>query len=378
MLDIELVKSRMVKDESRLSSYAALSADAIRFQDIDEGDIRPAFFRDIDRIIYSLSYSRYGDKTQVFSYIDNDHISRRIVHVQLVSKIARTIGRALNLNEDLIEAISLGHDIGHAPLGHFGEEQLDRLSMKYASRHFLHNVHSVRMLMFLENQGKGTNLTLQVLDGIMCHNGEVLNGHYAPNFNKTKEEFLRDYDLLYQDKSYDKKMVPMTLEACVMRISDVIGYIGRDIDDAICLGLIQRSDIPEHISKVLGNSTKDIVNTLIHDVIEHSFDQPYIAMSRLVFEALIELKNFNYQFIYNRAFSDQERIDYAYMFDVLFEVYLKQLKEHDQNGDFYKEFLCNMDDVYFNTTDDVQKVIDFIAGMTDDYLFYQYSLYQNK
>lgn len=374
MLNLNEVRLRMVQHEGLLSSYGTRSDEAIRLKEDQDEDIRSSFFRDIDRILYSLSYLRYGDKTQVFSYRDNDHISKRVIHVQLVSKIARTIGRALNLNEDLIEAIALGHDIGHAPLGHFGETQLDRLSMKYGEGHFLHNVQSVRTLMCLERHGEGENLTLQVLDGILCHNGEVLNGRYAPK-KKTKEDFLRDYELLYEDKSYDKKLVPMTLEACVVRISDVIGYIGRDIDDAVRLGMIKRSDVPKEITDILGCSTTEIVNTLVYDIIEHSMDQPYIEMSVPVFEALNKLKEFNYKYIYDPAFTDRQRVEYARMFDALFEVYLNILKEKDYESDLFVEFLDGMSDSYNQNTSDVRKVIDFMAGMTDDYLFHQYDLY---
>lgn len=374
MLNLDEVRLRMVKHEGLLSPYGTRSDEAIRLKEDQDEDIRSSFFRDIDRILYSLSYLRYGDKTQVFSYRDNDHISKRVIHVQLVSKIARTIGRALNLNEDLIEAIALGHDIGHAPLGHFGETQLDRLSMKYGEGHFLHNVQSVRTLMCLEHHGEGENLTLQVLDGILCHNGEVLNGRYAPK-KKTKEEFFNDYEHLYEDKSYDKKIVPMTLEACVVRISDVIGYIGRDIDDAVRLGMINRSDVPKEVTDVLGCSTTEIVNTLVYDIIEHSMDQPYIEMSIPIFEALNKLKDFNYKYIYGPAFTDEQRVEYAHMFDALFEVYLNILKEQDYGSDLFVEFLNGMSESYNQNTSDVRKVIDFMAGMTDDYLFHQYDLY---
>ena len=144
----------------------------------EDEDIRPPFFHDIDRIIHSLSYTRYLDKTQVFTKNINDHISKRITHVQLVSKIARTIGRALNLNEDLCEAIALGHDIGHTPLGHAGEAMLNEISLRELGEYFSHNIQSVRHLNYVENNGNGLNLCVQVLDGIMCHNGEMLDSIY--------------------------------------------------------------------------------------------------------------------------------------------------------------------------------------------------------
>ena len=183
------LKKIMLKNEDYLSDDACKDIDAIRYKEEFDEDIRGSFFRDIDRIIHSLSYTRYMDKTQVFSFEKNDNLSKRIVHVQLVSKIARTIGRALNLNEDLIEAIALGHDIGHTPLGHAGERMLNKISMRELGEFFSHNIQSVREYMFLGNNGKGINLTLQTLDGIMCHNGEIALSIIEP-IEKTKESFL--------------------------------------------------------------------------------------------------------------------------------------------------------------------------------------------
>ena len=177
------IKTNTLKHEQQLNKYASFNKDAIRLENIEE-DIRGNYFRDIDRIIHSLSYTRYIDKTQVFSINDNDNISKRIIHVTLVSKIARTIARALNLNEDLTEAIALGHDLGHVPFGHVGEKFLDKISKKYTNTNFLHNIQSVRTIMVLENK----NLTIQTLDGIMCHNGEFELQKYYPR-KKTKKDF---------------------------------------------------------------------------------------------------------------------------------------------------------------------------------------------
>ena len=158
------IKENMLKNEKNLSSYACKTEEAIRFKEYKEDDIRPAFFRDIDKIIYSLSYTRYTDKTQVFSHIDNDNISRRMTHVQMVSKIARTIGRALNLNEDLIEAIALGHDVGHSPFGHKGEKYLNNICKREKIGCFCHNAQSVRVLKDLEK----LNISIQTLDRNTC------------------------------------------------------------------------------------------------------------------------------------------------------------------------------------------------------------------
>ena len=169
---LEEVKKNFLLKEKELSQYACKDSDAIRLYDEDNSlDIRPNFYHDIDRIIHSMAYTRYVGKTQVFSFNSNDHVSNRMIHVQLVSKIARTIGRALKLNEDLIEAMALGHDIGHTPLGHTGEYILNDISLEYTNTMFNHNIEGVRVFKDLEKDGKGLNLTIQTLDGIMCHNG---------------------------------------------------------------------------------------------------------------------------------------------------------------------------------------------------------------
>ena len=271
MNNIDKAKLNFLKKEENLSCFATKSMDSLRIKS-EEDDIRPAFFHDIDRIIHSLSYTRYMDKTQVFVRNENDHISKRITHVQLVSKIARTIGRALNLNEDLIEAIALGHDIGHTPLGHEGEAMLNEISLRELGEYFAHNIQSVRHLMEVDGNGEGLNLSIQVLDGIMCHNGEILSARYEPCFKDT-EEFLKEYNSSYKDIKAFNKFRPMTLEGCVVRISDVIGYIGRDIEDAIMIGKIKRDIIPSEISNVLGTTNKEIVNTIILDIINSSIKE---------------------------------------------------------------------------------------------------------
>ena len=195
-----------------------------------------------------------------------------MVHVQLVSKIARTMGRALKLNEDLIEAMALGHDIGHTPLGHTGERLLNEISLRETNTMFNHNIQSVRVFKDMEKNGLGLNLTIQTLDGIMAHNGEIVNPIYEP-VKKTKEEFLEEYKKSYYDKEVIKKMRPMTLEGCVVRISDVIGYLGRDIEDAIKIGVLERSEVPDSIKNVLGTTNKEIVNTIITDIIKNSLDK---------------------------------------------------------------------------------------------------------
>lgn len=372
----EEIMNNMRKQDQYLSEYATKDSEAIRLKEEDK-DIRPSYFRDIDRIIYSLSYTRYIDKTQVFSNISNDHISRRMTHVQMVSKIARTIGRALNMNEDLIEAISLGHDLGHVPFGHPGEAILNRISLEYTGNYFNHNVHSVRILKDIENNGQGDNITLQVLDGILCHNGEFVSQEYYPE-PKTKEEFISIYNNCYTNLNTLKKLHPMTLEGCIVRISDIIGYIGRDIEDAIRVGIIDINDIPSSITEVLGKSNREIINTIILDVISNSLNKPYIKMSDKIFNAIKELKQFNYENIYYKANNNVTLNKYEEMYNTLFKYYLNDVKLKNTDSEIYQIYLGNMCDTYLINTSDEQKVIDFIAGMTDDYFTNLYKKCLNK
>ena len=363
-IEEEKAKKNFLNKEKYLSKYATKSSDAVRMN-IEKEDIRPPYFHDIDRIIHSLSYTRYLDKTQVFTKSDNDHISRRITHVQLVSKIARTIGRALNLNEDLIEAIALGHDIGHTPLGHAGEAILNEISLRELNQYFSHNIQSVRHLNYVENNGKGLNLCIQVLDGIMCHNGEILDSTYVPE-KKDKELFLRQYEDSYIDLAKSNKNHPMTLEGCVVRISDVIGYIGRDIEDAIMIGRLKRKDIPKDIIDVLGCTNKEIVNTIILDIINNSMDKPYIKMSDSVFNALFSLKKYNYEHIYKYSLTDKQLEYYKAGMNKIFDRYLNDILNDNHDSIIFKIFLDTQSKNYLNNTSDKRKVIDFIAGMTDD------------
>src|SRR3989304_6907712 len=244
----------------------------------EEPLIRPPFFRDADRIIHSKAYSRYIDKTQVFFLVDNDHMTHRVLHVQLVSKIARTIGRALRLNEDLIEAISLGHDIGHVPYGHLGEKKLDELCTEHNIGHFLHNVQSVQFLGVIED----CDLTLQVMDGILCHNGEVHYRSLEPSGTLAWENFQSKL----KDIKSGKDVLPLTIEGCVVRVADTIAYLGRDLQDALEVHLIPKDlpDFPKNSTKLFArkqgaNINWVILDTLIKDVINNSFDKDTISFS---------------------------------------------------------------------------------------------------
>lgn len=365
MNNLEIAKKNFLSNEELLSKYATKSSAAERFKSEDDFDIRTPFFRDIDRIIYALSYNRYSGKTQVYPFSSNDHISKRMIHVQLVSKIARTIGRALKLNTDLIEAIALGHDIGHTPLGHTGEMLLNEISMRELNEYFAHNIQSVRNYLEVENNGNGLNLTIQTLDGIMCHNGEMLSNEYIPA-KKSKEEFYEQYKNAYTDLKGSKKTHPMTLEGCVVRISDIIGYIGRDIEDAISLGKLKLEDLPPKITQVLGNNNKEIINTIVTDIINNSMNEPYIKMSQEVYEALIGLKGFNYTNIYDKSLSKEKIEYYRKGMNSIYNRYLNDIKNKDTSSIIYLIFLDKQSSTYKENTNPKRIVIDFIAGMTDD------------
>lgn len=369
MNDILLkAKENMLLKEKELSKYACKSESGIWLKE-DQEDIRPIFYRDIDRIIHSSGYTRYIDKTQVYSFVQNDHITRRVLHVQLVAKIARTIGRSLKLNEDLIEAMALGHDIGHTPFGHKGESLLNEICKEENIGAFCHNAQSVRELQTME----GLNISLQTLDGILAHNGEILINKYTYNENKTKEEFEEDLNNALKIDNYSKQIRPMTLEGCVVRLSDIIAYIGRDIEDAIKVGVVTREDIPQDVVKVLGNTNSCIVDTLIKDVIINSYDKPYLMFSDKVFEALMELKDWNYKTIYesDMANKNYEKIDK--LFRMLFDKYLEQLQDEEwkkKEGENISTqnlyaFVNKMSK--FKNFNIKRTVIDYIAGQTDKF-----------
>ncbi|MCK5203733.1 MAG: HD domain-containing protein, partial [Desulfobacterales bacterium] len=208
------------QEAKRLSALATLTKDATRraAEEHKDTDYRQSFSIDVDRILHAHAYARYIDKTQVFYLIKNDHITHRVLHVQLVSKIARTIGRFLHINEDLIEAIALGHDIGHAPFGHDGERYLAELCQAHGIGSFQHNVQSVQFLDKVERKGIGWNLCLQTLDGILCHDGEVHNKMLQPQADKTFETL--DEELKVKKRDPQTTLVPMTLEGCVVRMAD--------------------------------------------------------------------------------------------------------------------------------------------------------------
>lgn len=376
MKNFNIIKEQIGKREKNLSSFASLSKEAIRKRKFSE-DIRLEYERDVDRIIHTLTYTRYIDKTQVYSEIKNDNISRRMTHVQFVSRAARTIARALNLNEDLCEAIALGHDVGHTPFGHVGEGILNEISKEKLTQVFAHNLNSVRVFTTLENNGVGCNLTLQVLDGIMCHNGEMVQDKYYP-IKKDFIKFEEEYNLCLKNEENIKKLRPMTLEGCVVRLSDIIGYIGKDIEDAKRVGMFEDDCIPNEIKEVLGTTNSQIMNSLILDIIDNSYEKGYIAMSSRVYNALANLKKFNMENIYLKASNENFLKRCKNIFNRLFDVYLSALVNKKTTNSIYEIYLNNMDSSYIKNNKKEQIVVDYLSGMTDGFINSEYERYVGK
>jgi len=359
------------REAERLAAGAALNREGIRRdrEKILAEGYRQPFSADADRILHSRAYTRYIDKTQVFYLIRNDHITHRVLHVQLVSKIARTIGRYLGFNEDLIEAIALGHDIGHTPFGHDGERCLSAICRRHGIGYFQHNVQSIQFLERVERKGHGWNLCLQTLDGILTHDGEIHNQALTPAPEKTFRSF--DRELKAKTTDPDVALVPMTMEGCVVRMADTISYIGRDIEDAIRLGLVERSEIPSEITAVLGNSNGTIVHHLVTDIILNSAERPCIAFSPRVSEALRQLKVFNLERIYLNPAIKTNLDVIRNLFELLFDRYLRDLESDQRDSVIFTGFLTDMADAYVNAHRPAEIVRDFIAGMTDRYFLRQ-------
>ena len=329
---------------------------------------RPAYVRDVDKIMHSPYYNRYTDKTQVFSFYKNDDITRRALHVQLVSRIARSIGSVLNLNLDLIEAIALGHDIGHTPFGHAGERYISEVYHAETGRYFNHNVHSVRVLDGIFP----LNITLDTLDGIITHNGEFEMHEYFPATMPDFDAFDKMVESCYTDESNITKIVPSTLEGCVVRICDIIAYLGKDRQDAGRAKLIE-SDTSLGDAGI-GTINAEIINNLEVNIIENSYGKPYIMMDSEHYLGMKNAKKTNYEMIYKqdkvtRVLDDTVKP----MMQKMYYHLLKDLKEGNKSSPVYKhhvDFVTGnhyASDFPYIETEPNQIVVDYMASMTDDY-----------
>ena len=362
-------KMKLEKQNGTFNKVAFNDKDAVRRRPNPHDDAnvwRTAFIRDVDKIINCPFYNRYADKTQVFSFYKNDDIAHRSLHVQLVSRTARTIGSALNLNLDLIEAVALGHDIGHTPFGHTGEKFLDLLYCERTKRHFAHNIHSVRVLDLIFP----LNVTLQTLDGIAAHNGELELEEYKPLPLANFESFDSEIEKCYIDLEHIKRLTPSTLEGCVVRISDIIAYLGKDRHDAEKSGVLNINGFADY---GIGTINAEIVNNLIVNVIENSYSKNYIKMDKLHFDALKQCKKENYDNIYKLPevkAADGVIMD---MMSLIYEKLLKDLNGKNLSSPIYTHHIDYLNKPYYKRTvpyeqsENNQIVVDYIASMTDDY-----------
>jgi len=314
------IRERIEKEEKEiLSPYACLSMNSKgRKREEEPCDIRPVFQRDRDRILHSKSFRRLKDKTQVFLLPEGDHYRTRLTHTLEVSQNARTIAKALRLNEDLVEAIALGHDLGHTPFGHSGERILNEI----CPHGFKHNEQSVRTVDILEKDGQGLNLTYEVLDGILNHQTSCM---------------------------------PSTLEGKIVRLSDKIAYFHHDMDDAIRAGILTEDDVPMEIRKVLGFTTGERLDRFIHDIVTNSLGKDDIIMSPPVAENMVKLKEFMYDSVYRNPVAKKEEGRAKLLISNLYDYYLvhtaalpDELKKLMEKGESEERVVC-----------------DHIAGMTD-------------
>ncbi|MBM6948900.1 deoxyguanosinetriphosphate triphosphohydrolase [Mordavella massiliensis] len=318
------------REEAILSPFASLSSQSRgRVRPEPQCDIRPVFQRDRDRILHCKSFRRLKQKTQVFLLPKGDHYRTRLTHTLEVSQNARTIAKALRLNEDLVEAIALGHDLGHTPFGHAGERALAQV----CPEGFRHNEQSVRVVEILEKQGRGLNLTWEVVDGIRNHQSSG---------------------------------TPHTLEGQIVQLSDKIAYINHDIDDAIRGGILTEADLPRAYTDVLGHTTRMRLNTMIHDVVTHSMDQPRIIMSERVREATMGLRRFLFENVYQNPVAKGEETKAIGMIQNLYAYYLDHMDQIPrQYLDMTREGKATKERV----------VCDYIAGMTDSYAVKKFQEY---
>ena len=318
-----LIREELEENEKRsLRKEAARAADSAgRGRAEEECDIRTCYMRDRDRIVHCKSFRRLKDKTQVFLSPQGDDYRTRMMHTLEVSQTARTVARCLKLNEDLVEAIALGHDLGHTPFGHAGERALDEI----CPLGFSHAEQSVRVVEILEKNGKGLNLTREVIDGIRNHS---------------------------------LRCMPATLEGQTVRLCDKISYIHHDMDDAERAGILTENDIPAHLRELLGRSTRERLNTFIHDIVENSSDGTQIRMSEEIDAAMRELRQFMFEHLYRNPVAKSEEVKAREMLLALYDWYIKH--PGMLPGEYHRL-------IAERGESPERAVCDYISGMTDQY-----------
>lgn len=366
-----MISPRLIKEEQEnlLSPFAARSSvSAGRRCPEEQCDVRTVYERDVGRIIYSLDFRRLRHKTQVFFDPQNDHICTRMEHVIYVNYIANTIGRALGLNADLIQGIALGHDLGHAPFGHSGERMLDACLKKISpDLYFQHEIHSLRVVDKLASRprhGNGLNLTFEVRDGIASHCGESYSeSRLVPNRAKSEGELAT---------SARAHGMPATLEGCVVRLADKIAYIGRDIEDAVRAGIMEFDDMPAAIRTSLGKNNSEIINTLVTDIIANSRGLDAIILSQERGESMEELLHENVARIYRsdkiKRYEKMAQNTIEGLFDALHQALADPEKLSTSDNRVYRGFYRYLQERNYTSADSGwQKVVDYIAGMSDSF-----------
>ena len=338
--------------------------------------LRGPFARDRDHILYSGSFRRYIGKTQVIynAASFDEQLANRSIHTLQVSQIARSIGKILRLNLDLIEAIALGHDLGHAPFGHDGERILQDICREYSLNLFFHNIHSLRVVDCLSDANRGMDLTFQVRDGIISHDGEVNEIVVRPDISKTEKD-IQNY-MRGKQNGEEVTISPSTLEGCLVRITDSISYIGQDFEDAVRIGLVKKNDLPDDIREALGENNSEIINSLVRDVIKHSYGKNEISYSKEVARNVFQLKTFNLKRIYENQSLKKERNKIRKAFFFLFEHFVEDIKGKKNDSIVFQEWIFNRGEdngkKYLNDYSPQEIVVDYLASMTDRYFLNAY------
>lgn len=356
LTSLKTLETLNAKIEQSLAPYAARSIDCQRQQAISTSAL--AYKQDVQSILNCKAYSRYMDKTQVIYLMTHDHVTKRALHVQLVSHLSRTIGRLLNLNTDLIEAIALGHDVGHPPFGHEGEQYLSEISLSYGEGPFTHSVQSCRLLKTIEP----LDLGLAVYDGFLCHDGGLKETFLNPVTNKDWHKHHEE--CLYKQTHPDCSITPMTLEGCLVKMCDTISYVIRDLEDALRWQLITPDSIPD---SAFGKEPQMILHHLIEDILLTSLGHPWIGISKESDSLLRQLRalNFTHFYFHPMLKKESERIHHSYR--ILCDFLLEEHERLKANSFLTGHFLSTKQAAYCEAVSPARAVIDFVAGMTDGF-----------
>lgn len=367
----EYLRAGQQQREALLSPYAAHDDQAVYERpvrpDADDALVRTAFRCDVDRVLNNAFYNRCMDKTQVFPFYKNDDLTRRSYHLQLVSGISRKLAQALRLNTALTEAIALSHDMGHTPFGHGGERFLSDIYHAHTGRYFNHNVHGARLLRKVAT----CNLSLQTYNGILCHCGEKAFERYEPAPCDTFARLDEMMEHCYTVPGASSSLHPSTLEGCVVRICDILAYLGKDRQDALKLHVLD-ADSYEMSNEVAGSTNAQIISRVTANIIKNSIGKPYLAMDGEVFESLMRIKEDNARRIYHSS-QAHERLDEIVqpMMERLYDRFREDVVSGNEDSFIWRHHInswvmqFNEGYVDDNTPDDI--VVDYLASMTDEY-----------